>query len=152
MTAQFTAWMLPATERIGRRRKARRQPEGVQQAVVWQRFDKALIAFQLVEKDSSTQAHLRQRKRFEFRVHGIAHWSARCVSKHAPERRETAAWKHRDRSRRSCRGRNPLPAIPTMLSAHDGLPGEILRSTPLRVRLVPVHVPIQITRRGLVYR
>ena len=122
MPAQFAARMLPSTQRVRGRRNARRQPEGVQQSVVRQRFDKALIAFQLVEKDSPAQAHLRQRKRLEFRVHRIAHRSACRVSKHAPERRETAARNDRGRPGCGCRGGNPLAAIPTMLPAHHGLP------------------------------
>src|SRR5207253_10316454 len=82
----------------------------------------ALPIFQLVEKDSPAQAHLRQRKRLEFRVHRIAHRSACRVSKHAPERRETAARNDRGRPGCGCRGGNPLAAIPTMLPAHHGLP------------------------------
>ncbi|PYT71618.1 MAG: hypothetical protein DMG39_12550 [Acidobacteria bacterium] len=56
--AQFAPGVLPSAQWIRRRRNPCSQAERVQQPVIRQRFDEALIAFQLIEEDSRPQPHL----------------------------------------------------------------------------------------------
>src|SRR5258707_3126653 len=126
---QLTAGMFPSAQRIRRRWNSSRQAERVQQTVVWQRFNKTLIALQLIEEYARPQPYLRQGTRLTLCVNRFVHRPARGISKYASKRTEATARKHSGRPRGCRRSRNPLPAIPTMYCFHDCPPAEFSFST-----------------------